>query len=146
MDTVIPGLTASAPGLLPFDPSLAARAFHLRRGHGKLLIYGSAAIEREAAAIKDLGGLARQYLNHRHEAAPTCDWVGRTFGARSTATRRRPPRWPRRAESTRPSASGTASPPTSRSSPPPATRPGPSPACGAPSRSASGRRSVGRAF
>jgi len=31
--------------------------------------------------LNDLGGVPRQYLNHRHEAAPVCDWVAETFGA-----------------------------------------------------------------
>lgn len=81
MDTVIPGLSASAPEALPFDPSLAIRAFLLRRDRGNLLVYRAGTIEREAQSVNELGGLSRQYLNHRHEASPTCDWVAKTFGA-----------------------------------------------------------------
>jgi hypothetical protein len=39
MQTVIPGLYASAPEQLPFAPSLEIRAFLLRRERGNLLVY-----------------------------------------------------------------------------------------------------------
>lgn len=81
MNTVIPGLHASAPESLPFGPSLEIRAFLLQREPGNLLIYRADTLEREVAAINELGGISRQYLNHRHEAAPACDWVAATFGA-----------------------------------------------------------------
>lgn len=81
METIIPGLYASAPEPLGFGPSLQIRAFLLRRGPGNLLIYRSAALERDAEEIRDLGGISRQYLNHHHEASPTCDWVAGEFDA-----------------------------------------------------------------
>jgi len=81
MDTVIPGLYASAPEPLGFGPSLEIRAFLLQRERGNLLIYRSAALEQDVAAVNDLGGISRQYLNHHHEASPACDWVARTFDA-----------------------------------------------------------------
>ncbi len=81
MDTVIPGLYASAPEPLGFGPSLEIRAFLLQRERGNLLIYRSAALEQDVAAVNELGGISRQYLNHHHEASPACDWVARTFDA-----------------------------------------------------------------
>lgn len=81
MDTVIPGLHASAPEPVPFGPSLEIRAYLLQRKQGNLLIYSADTLRRDEAALNDLGGVSRQYLNHRHEAAPACDWVAETFGA-----------------------------------------------------------------
>jgi hypothetical protein len=81
MDTVIPGLYASVPEPLGFGPSLEIRAFLLQRDRGNLLLYRASTLERDVRAVNDLGGLSRQYLNHRHEASPTCDWVATTFGA-----------------------------------------------------------------
>jgi glyoxylase-like metal-dependent hydrolase (beta-lactamase superfamily II) len=54
---------------LPFATKLHTRAFVLRREAGNLLIYSTAGLADEAAAIDRLGGVARQYLNHWHEAA-----------------------------------------------------------------------------
>ena len=81
LDTVIPGLHASAPERLPFGSSLDIRAYLLEREAGNLLIYRSDTLRREATAIRERGGIARQYLNHRHEAAAVCDWVAETFDA-----------------------------------------------------------------
>jgi glyoxylase-like metal-dependent hydrolase (beta-lactamase superfamily II) len=81
MDTVITGLYASQPEALPFGPSLEIRAFLLRRDEGNLLVYRADTLKAEVAALNELGGISRQYLNHRHEAAPVCDWVAETFGA-----------------------------------------------------------------
>ena len=68
MQTVIPGLHASAPQALSFAPSTQVRAFLLQRPQGNLLVYGTATVADEARAITDLGGAARHYLNHWHEA------------------------------------------------------------------------------
>jgi glyoxylase-like metal-dependent hydrolase (beta-lactamase superfamily II) len=76
MDTVIPGLYASAPEPLPFDRSLHIRAFLLRRDQGNLLVYSVTDLEADAGAIQDLGGLSRRYLNHRHEAMFASERVG----------------------------------------------------------------------
>jgi glyoxylase-like metal-dependent hydrolase (beta-lactamase superfamily II) len=81
MDAVVPGLYASPPEPLPFGPSLEIRAFLCQRDGGNLLIYRAATLEHELDAISELGGISRQYLNHRHEAAPVCDWVAQTFSA-----------------------------------------------------------------
>ena len=76
METTISGLFASAPEPLPFAPSLHIRAFLLRRDRGNLLVYSVTALGSDAPAIQDLGGISRQYLNHRHEAMLASDWVG----------------------------------------------------------------------
>jgi glyoxylase-like metal-dependent hydrolase (beta-lactamase superfamily II) len=57
----IPGLQASAPQTLPFAQSLEIRAFVLQRKHGNVLVYSTETLE-------DPEGVARWYLNHRHEA------------------------------------------------------------------------------
>jgi hypothetical protein len=49
-EPVIPGLLSSAPTPLPFDKTLAVRAFLLQRSAGDILVYNA------------------QYLGHRHEA------------------------------------------------------------------------------
>src|SRR5262245_29812168 len=81
LDTVIPGLYASAPERLPFGRSLDIRAYLLEREAGNLLIYRSDTLRHEVAAIRERGGIARQYLNHWHESAPVVDWVSETFDA-----------------------------------------------------------------
>ena len=68
-----PELHASGPERLPFAPSLAIRAFLLRRDPGNLLIYSTAGLDPEW--IRRLGGVSRQYLNHRHEALFASDAV-----------------------------------------------------------------------
>jgi glyoxylase-like metal-dependent hydrolase (beta-lactamase superfamily II) len=68
LDPGVPELYASAPEALPFAPSLAIRAFLLRRESGNLLVYSASTLEAAAGAIDELGGISRQYLNHRHEA------------------------------------------------------------------------------
>ena len=60
------GLYASRPEPLPFDGTLAIRAFLLQREGGNVLIYSTAGFD--ASATKPLGGIARQYLAHQHEA------------------------------------------------------------------------------
>ena len=81
MDVVMPGLYASAPEPLPFDPSLEIRSFLLRRGQGNLLVYSTDTLAADARAVEDLGGISRHYLNHRHEAAFGCDRIAAAFGA-----------------------------------------------------------------
>jgi len=66
---------------MPFGRSLEGRAFLLQRHRRNLLIYSSSTLEPDAQRIQELGGITRQYLNHRHEASPACDWVRATFGA-----------------------------------------------------------------
>jgi glyoxylase-like metal-dependent hydrolase (beta-lactamase superfamily II) len=80
MHTVVPGLHASAAEPLPFGRSLELRAFLLARKQGNLLVYSGAAVADDVQAIEDLGGISRQYLNHRHEAAFGLDQIADTFG------------------------------------------------------------------
>jgi hypothetical protein len=81
MERVASGLYASPPEAVPFGPSLVIRAFLLRRERGNLLIYRAETLKSEQEIIDQLGGICRQYLNHRHEAAPVCDWVSEAFDA-----------------------------------------------------------------
>lgn len=81
MDLVLPGLYATPPQPLSFAPSLVVRSFLLQRGEGNLLIYSASTVGAEQEQIQERGGVSRQYLNHHHEAAPSCDWVARTFDA-----------------------------------------------------------------
>jgi hypothetical protein len=81
MDSVIPDLFTSAPEPLSFAPSLEIRSFLLRRPSGNLLVYRPDTLARDRAHVEELGGVARQYLNHRHEASASSDWVAETFGA-----------------------------------------------------------------
>ena len=68
MATPIEGLYASTPEPLSFAPSLHLRAFLLRREQGNVLVYSTGALEQDIAATDELGGVARRYLNHWHEA------------------------------------------------------------------------------
>jgi glyoxylase-like metal-dependent hydrolase (beta-lactamase superfamily II) len=82
MDTVIPDLYASAPEPLSFAPTTHIRAFLLRRSQGNVLIYSAPTVADDAPAIEQLGGIARHYLNHWHEAAfGGGDRIAGTFGA-----------------------------------------------------------------
>jgi glyoxylase-like metal-dependent hydrolase (beta-lactamase superfamily II) len=82
MQTVIPDLYASAPQSLSFAPSIHVRAFLLRRDEGNLLVYSSPTVADDAPAIAELGGIARQYLNHWHEVSiGGADRIARTFEA-----------------------------------------------------------------
>ena len=75
VEAAMPGLYASAPQRLPFDSSLEIRAFLLRRNHGNLLIYSVDTLASDAPAVRDLGGIARWYLNHWHEAMVITDRI-----------------------------------------------------------------------
>jgi glyoxylase-like metal-dependent hydrolase (beta-lactamase superfamily II) len=81
MQTVIPGLYASAPEHLPFAAELEIRAFLLTRKQGNLLVYSVGAVAVDAQSIEDLGGVSRHYLNHWHEAQFGCDRIASTFKA-----------------------------------------------------------------
>ena len=82
MQTVIPGLHASAPQPLSFAPSTHVRAFLLQRAQGNLLLYAAETVADAAPAIEELGGIARHYLNHWHEAAfGGGDGIAGAFGA-----------------------------------------------------------------
>src|SRR5215213_9707315 len=68
METVIPGLLASAPQPLPFAPTVSVRAFLLERDRGNLLIYSVGELAAQLQAMGERGEVSRQYLNHQHEA------------------------------------------------------------------------------
>jgi Metallo-beta-lactamase superfamily len=68
LETVIPGLHATTPEPLSFAPSIEVRAFLLERAEGNILLYNTGGLDDDLAAIDDLGGVARRYLNHGHEA------------------------------------------------------------------------------
>jgi glyoxylase-like metal-dependent hydrolase (beta-lactamase superfamily II) len=69
MQDVIPGVHVSSPSLLSFDQSIELRAFLLRRKSGNLLIYSTASLAKEVMTVEKLGGVARHYLGHGHEAS-----------------------------------------------------------------------------
>jgi glyoxylase-like metal-dependent hydrolase (beta-lactamase superfamily II) len=75
LEIPVDGLHASSPQPLPFAPALHIRAFLLERSRGNLLVYSVGDLAADAAAIEGVGGIARQYLNHRHEAMFASDWV-----------------------------------------------------------------------
>jgi len=74
--TEIAGLYALAPEPLPFAPSLEIRAFLLRRDRGNLLIYSTTGVGADTPPVTELGGIARHYLNHGHEALFASERVG----------------------------------------------------------------------
>ena len=74
--TEVAGLHALAPEPLPFAPSLEIRAFLLRRDRGNLLIYSTTAVTADTPPVTELGGIARHYLNHGHEALFASERVG----------------------------------------------------------------------
>lgn len=68
LEALLDGLRATAPQPLSFAPSLRVRAFVLERERGNLLVYTAPGLGAYARALSDLGGVARHYLNHGHEA------------------------------------------------------------------------------
>lgn len=82
MERLFDNLYAVAAERLSFAPAFTGRAFLLRRSVGNILIYSSGRIAEEADALLAQGGIARHYLNHQHQAMPTCDWVSERFGAK----------------------------------------------------------------
>jgi glyoxylase-like metal-dependent hydrolase (beta-lactamase superfamily II) len=68
MEAGFDGLYALRPERPPFDRSLLLRPFVLQRDAGSLLIYSTDGLQGQAAAVADMGGVVRQYLNHWHEA------------------------------------------------------------------------------
>jgi glyoxylase-like metal-dependent hydrolase (beta-lactamase superfamily II) len=83
----IAGLHPTTPQPLPFDPSIAARAFLLEREPGNLLIYSTGSLEADVPALVENGGVERQYLNHWHEAMFGSDVAARRLGAKVLVNR-----------------------------------------------------------
>ena len=75
LETPVKGLWAATSESLPFAPSLRIRAFLLQRKPGNILVYSTAGLESDAAAIEERGGVSRWYLNHGHEAMFVSDSV-----------------------------------------------------------------------
>jgi glyoxylase-like metal-dependent hydrolase (beta-lactamase superfamily II) len=81
MERLFDNLYSVGTETLSFAPTFQGRAFLLRRSEGNLLLYSSGRIADEAEALLAQGGLVRQYLNHRHQAMASCDWVSERFAA-----------------------------------------------------------------
>ena len=77
MESPLPGLFASTPEPLPFAPSLDIRAFVLERAAGNVLVYTVPGLAAHSDAIGELGGIARRYMGHGHEAM----FASASFGA-----------------------------------------------------------------
>jgi hypothetical protein len=75
LESPIEGLYASAPEALPFASGVDIRAFLLPRNRGNLLIYSTSQLDQGSPAFAELGGVSRQYLNHRHEGMFASDRV-----------------------------------------------------------------------
>lgn len=74
--TEVEGLYALAAEPLPFGPSHDIRAFLLRRARGNLLLYSTTGVRADIPVVAELGGVARHYLNHSHEALFASEHVG----------------------------------------------------------------------
>ena len=82
MQTVIPGLYASAPEQFTVRRRRSKSApSSWRRKQGNLLVYSVGAVAADAQSIEDLGSISRHYLNHWHEAQFGCDRIASTFKA-----------------------------------------------------------------
>jgi glyoxylase-like metal-dependent hydrolase (beta-lactamase superfamily II) len=81
MEEVFDKLYATTPEAMPGAPSLGVRSFLLRREAGNLLLYGTGIPAGDVREIEGMGGVARHYLNHHHEAAFVGDGLVRTLGA-----------------------------------------------------------------
>ena len=81
MERLFDHLHAVGVETLSFAPTFHGRAFLLRRRDGNLLIYSSGRMQEEADALLAQGGIARHYLNHRHQAMTSCDWISDRFAA-----------------------------------------------------------------
>jgi hypothetical protein len=81
MEALYDNLYRVAPERLSFAPAFTGSAFLLARASGNLLVYSSGHVADDFAALAARGGVARQYLNHEHQANASCDEVAAKFGA-----------------------------------------------------------------
>jgi glyoxylase-like metal-dependent hydrolase (beta-lactamase superfamily II) len=82
MEAVLPRLHATDPVDLGFaSVDLWARSFVAQADDGNVLLYGAAPAVAELDAVRDLGGVRLQLLNHVHEASPAAARVRDAFGA-----------------------------------------------------------------
>jgi hypothetical protein len=86
-DLAIDRLYPTTPMVLPFAPTSLVRAFLLQRPQGNVLIYSTGKLEEDVAALRERGGVERQYLGHWHEAM-----FGPTPPHGARAAHRAPPR------------------------------------------------------
>src|SRR5215213_719747 len=82
MHTITGQLQPLTPAPLPFAPSSHVRAFVVPREHDNLLVYSSPTVMEDAERIRELGGVAYQYLNHWHESMFGDDAIRDDLGAR----------------------------------------------------------------
>lgn len=82
MEPIVPQLHGTEPFDLGFGRTpLQARTYVLQRPGGNLAVYGAAPLERELGAVRALGGVTRQYVNHVHEVTPAAARVREALGA-----------------------------------------------------------------
>jgi glyoxylase-like metal-dependent hydrolase (beta-lactamase superfamily II) len=82
MHEIAPRLHATEPFDLGFGRTpLQARAYVLQRDAGNVALYGAAALEPELDAVRELGGVTAQYVNHAHEVSPAAARVRDALGA-----------------------------------------------------------------
>src|SRR6185312_11627105 len=62
----------------PFNNAVCTAAYFAARAEGNILFYSSSFIERHFDFLEGMGGIATQYVSHRHEASEYCDKVSRT--------------------------------------------------------------------
>lgn len=63
----------------PF-PGVTSHAYLLTRPDGNILFYGTG-VAAELQAMRELGGISRQYLSHRDEAGPALVNIKQAFGS-----------------------------------------------------------------
>jgi glyoxylase-like metal-dependent hydrolase (beta-lactamase superfamily II) len=82
MEATLPRLFATAPVDLGFaSVDLRARSFVVQADDGNVLLYGASPAVAELDALRELGGLRLQLLNHVHEASPAAARIRDAFGA-----------------------------------------------------------------
>ncbi len=81
MEALFDNLHGVAAERLSFAPAFEGRAFLLARPAGNILVYSSGRVADDFADLSAAGGIARQYLNHEHQANRSCDSVAAEFGA-----------------------------------------------------------------
>ena len=64
----------------PFGDRTSARAYLLTRPDGNVLFCGTRGTDEDIEQIASLGGIARQYLTHRHEIGPGLTVLKKRFG------------------------------------------------------------------
>jgi glyoxylase-like metal-dependent hydrolase (beta-lactamase superfamily II) len=82
MEQIAPRLHATEPYDLGFGRKpLQARTYVLERPEGNLAVYGAGPLEAELDAVRELGGVSAQYVNHVHEVSPAAARVRDALGA-----------------------------------------------------------------